>query len=115
MGTAATIFGDVSFGACCIDDLASRALGMDFLVHYGHSCIVPVDQTTVTMLYVHVEVRIDVDHLVETVCLNFTKDQNLTFMGTVQFTSSINEAVDVLKKEFLADSSSCKVPQVKPL
>lgn len=88
---------------------------MDFLVHYGHSCLVPVDQTIVTMLYVHVEVKVDIDHLVETVCLNFTKDQNLVFMGTVQFASGIVEAVDVLKKEFLTNSDSGGVPQVKPL
>lgn len=112
---AATIFGDVSFGACCVDDLASRALGIDFLVHYGHSCLVPVDQTTVTMLYVHVEIRIDVDHLVETVCLNFAKESNLVFMGTVQFGPSINEAVDVLKKEFFTESNSGNIPQVRPL
>lgn len=112
---AATILGDVTFGACCIDDLASQALGMDFLVHYGHSCIVPVDQTTVTMLYIHVEIEIDVTHLVETVHLNFSPDQHLVFMGTVQFASSIKEAVEELKSEFLSDSGSGKVPQVKPL
>lgn len=111
----ATILGDVTFGACCIDDLASRALGMDFLVHYGHSCIVPVDQTTVTMLYVHVEVQIDVDHLVETVRLNFAPDQRLAFMGTVQFTAGIMHAVEELKREFLTEGSSGHVPQVKPL
>jgi len=113
---AATILGDVTFGACCIDDLASRALGMDFLVHYGHSCIVPVDQTTVTMLYVHVEVQIDVAHLVaKTVRLNFAPDQRLAFMGTVQFTAGIMEAVEELKREFLAEGGSGSVPQVKPL
>lgn len=112
---AATILGDVTFGACCIDDLASQALGMDFLVHYGHSCIVPVDQTTVTMLYIHVEIKIDVAHLIETVRLNFSPDDKLVFMGTVQFGSSIKEAVEELKNEFLSESGSGKVPQVKPL
>jgi 2-(3-amino-3-carboxypropyl)histidine synthase len=110
-----TILGDVTFGACCIDDLASQALGMDFLVHYGHSCIVPVDQTAVTMLYIHVEVKFDVTHLVETVCLNFSPEQNLVFMGTVQFTSCIAQALEALKQEFLSDSGYGKVPQVKPL
>lgn len=31
------IMGDVTFGACCIDDYSAAALGADFLVHYGHS------------------------------------------------------------------------------
>jgi 2-(3-amino-3-carboxypropyl)histidine synthase len=42
------ILGDVTYGACCVDDYSSAALGVDFLVHYGHSCLVPVDLTLVT-------------------------------------------------------------------
>lgn len=33
------IMGDVTYGACCIDDYTAKALGCDFLVHYGHSCL----------------------------------------------------------------------------
>lgn len=33
------IMGDVTYGACCIDDYSAKALGCDFLVHYGHSCL----------------------------------------------------------------------------
>ena len=40
------ILGDVTYGACCVDDYAATALGCDFLVHYGHSCLVPVSMTT---------------------------------------------------------------------
>ena len=36
------ILGDVTYGACCVDDLASKSLGCDFIVHYGHSCLVPI-------------------------------------------------------------------------
>lgn len=110
-----TIMGDVTFGACCIDDLGARAVGVDFIVHYGHSCIVPTDQTVVSTLYIHVEVEIDVEHLVETVRLNFTADKVLAFMGTVQFTPGMVEAVKELRSEFFDDKSSAKVPQVKPL
>ncbi|CEG78188.1 Putative Diphthamide biosynthesis protein 1 [Rhizopus microsporus] len=46
------IMGDVTYGACCIDDYTARALGCDFLVHYGHSCLVPVDITTIETLYI---------------------------------------------------------------
>lgn len=31
--------GDVTYGACCVDDFSARALGCDFLLHYGHSCL----------------------------------------------------------------------------
>lgn len=31
--------GDVTYGACCVDDYTALALGCDMLVHYGHSCL----------------------------------------------------------------------------
>ena len=62
------IMGDVTYGACCIDDFSAAALGADFLVHYGHSCLVPVDVThNVACIYVFVDIKIDVQHFVETV------------------------------------------------
>eukprot|EP00928_Gymnodinium_smaydae_P089864 TRINITY_DN73753_c0_g1_i1.p1 TRINITY_DN73753_c0_g1~~TRINITY_DN73753_c0_g1_i1.p1 ORF type:complete len:523 (+),score=119.85 TRINITY_DN73753_c0_g1_i1:54-1571(+) len=111
-----TILGDVTFGACCIDDLGGQSVGVEFLVHYGHSCLVPTDQTTLTTLYVHVTVTVNVPHLVETVKLNFRPDQRLVFMGSVQFTPGTREAVAQLQQEFFADSrGNGSVPQVKPL
>jgi len=35
------IMGDVTYGACCVDDYTAVALGCDLLVHYGHSCLGP--------------------------------------------------------------------------
>jgi len=31
--------GDVTYGACCVDDYTAKALGADLMVHYGHSCL----------------------------------------------------------------------------
>lgn len=61
------ILGDVTFGACCVDDYSAAALGADFLVHYGHSCLVPVDVTTLPCMYVFVDIKLDTAHLVQTV------------------------------------------------
>ena len=33
------IMGDVTYGACCIDDFTAISLACDMLVHYGHSCL----------------------------------------------------------------------------
>jgi diphthamide biosynthesis enzyme Dph1/Dph2-like protein len=41
------ILADVTYGACCIDDFTARKLGADLLVHYGHSCLVPMNVTTI--------------------------------------------------------------------
>lgn len=61
------ILGDVTYGACCVDDFSALALEADLLVHYGHSCLVPVDVTTIPCLYVFVDIQIDTEHLVETI------------------------------------------------
>ena len=29
------LLGDVTYGACCIDDFTAVALGADFMIHYG--------------------------------------------------------------------------------
>ena len=38
-GVECIVFGDVAYGACCIDDFAAKALDADFMIHYGHSCL----------------------------------------------------------------------------
>lgn len=62
-----SILGDVTYGACCVDDFSAKALDADFLVHYGHSCLVPVDVTGIPCLYVFVDIGIDLRHLLETI------------------------------------------------
>ncbi|KAI9921735.1 hypothetical protein PsorP6_000130 [Peronosclerospora sorghi] len=96
-GADSIILGDVTYGACCVDDFSALALGADFMVHYGHSCLVPIDITSIKMLYVFVDIAIDVDHL--------------ALMGTIQFSSSIHLIFSRLKDYF----TSMVVPQVKPL
>ena len=38
-GAETIVMGDVTYGACCVDDFTAKALGADLLVHYGHSCL----------------------------------------------------------------------------
>ncbi|TDL29440.1 diphthamide synthesis protein [Rickenella mellea] len=74
--TASTvIMGDVTYGACCIDDYTAMALGCDMLVHYGHSCLVPINTMTIKTLYIFVEISIDTIHLAQTVRLNLPDDR----------------------------------------
>lgn len=96
------IMGDVTYGACCVDDFTAKALGVDLLVHYGHSCLIPVDQTEgVKVLYVFVDIKIDAIHLIETVQLNFTKQQRLLFVSTVQFVTTLQGLINRLKTDGL--------------
>ena len=105
------MLGDVTYGACCVDDFTARALGADFLVHYGHSCLVPIDVTQgIKCLYVFVDIKIDIRHFIETVKYNFDSSQRLALIGTIQFASSLQAAAAELKEKF-----QVSVPQSKPL
>ncbi|XP_051848118.1 2-(3-amino-3-carboxypropyl)histidine synthase subunit 1 isoform X2 [Antechinus flavipes] len=108
----AIVMGDVTYGACCVDDFTARALGADFLVHYGHSCLVPIDVSAqgLRMLYVFVDIRIDTAHLVDSVRLTFPPATSLALVSTIQFVSTLQIAAQELKTEYKV----C-VPQCKPL
>lgn len=79
--THVLVMGDVAYGACCVDDFSARAMGAHFLVHYGHSCLVPVDVTALPCMYVFVDILIDIDHFVATVELNFAEGAHLVLAG----------------------------------
>lgn len=105
------IMGDVTYGACCVDDFTARALGADFMVHYGHSCLVPIDATAgIKMLYVFVDVKIDSAHFVDTVRHNFPQDSALALVSTIQFVTALQSTSQELRLEY----DVC-VPQCKPL
>ncbi|KAI3692191.1 hypothetical protein L6452_32002 [Arctium lappa] len=108
------ILGDVTYGACCVDDLSAAALDADLLIHYGHSCLVPVDNTVIPCLYVFVDIKIDVERLIDTVKLNFDPSiatKQLILAGTIQFATAIRAA----KPELESAGFKVLIPQSKPL
>lgn len=105
------VLGDVTYGACCVDDLSAAALGCDFLVHYGHSCLVPVTQCAIPMLYVFVHIAFDPAHLLATVRRNFDKRTRLALLATIQFVDTLHE----VRSELLEEFESAFIPQRKPL
>ena len=109
-GVETLIMGDVTYGACCVDDYTARALGADFMVHYGHSCLVPIDATAIKMLYVFVDIQIDLRHLCETVRHNFKGTDKLAMVSTIQFVASLQAA-----KNDLAEYCDVTVPRASPL
>ncbi|WVQ95545.1 diphthamide biosynthesis protein 1 [Kwoniella sp. CBS 9459] len=70
-GALPMLLADVTYGACCIDDYTAKEMGAEMIVHYGHSCLIPVSQTTLKTLYVFVEIAIDTPHLSLSVRRNF--------------------------------------------
>lgn len=111
-GADAVIMGDVTYGACCIDDLTARALGVELLVHYGHSCLVPMEPSnSFKVLYVFVDIKIDPLHFIDTIKLNFPISKRIVFVSTIQFVTTL-QAVSTKLTEL---GYTVKVPQFKPL
>ncbi len=101
------IMGDVTYGACCIDDFTAKALGADFMVHYAHSCLsmhllsfiyikVPVSTCNMNILYVFVDIGIDMKHFVETIKANFKSDLKVALVSTIQFVTSLRVCFHLL-------------------
>lgn len=109
-GAETIIMGDVTYGACCVDDYTARALGADYMVHYGHSCLVPIDTTLIKMLYVFVDIKIDSQHVIDTLRHNFAAGSSLALVGTIQFVASLQSIAQQLQTEY-----KVVVPQCKPL
>lgn len=107
------VMGDVSYGACCIDDFTARALECDFIVHYAHSCLVPVDVTEIKVLYVFVTINIDETHLIKTIKRNFDQGAQLAVFGTIQFNPTIHSVKAKLEED---DKPIYLIPpQTRPL
>lgn len=102
----------VTYGACCIDDYSAKALGADLLVHYGHSCLIPIDQTVgIKVLYIFVDIKIDTMHFVESVKLNFPTSKRLALVSTIQFVATLH----AVAKDLREIGYEIQVPQSKPL
>ena len=89
-GAETVVMGDVSYGACCIDDYTAIALDCDFIIHYAHLCLVPIDITKIKVLYVFVTINIDETHLMNTLKRNFQQGDHLACFGTIQFNPTIH-------------------------
>ncbi|CAL8072559.1 unnamed protein product [Calicophoron daubneyi] len=103
------VMGDVTYGACCVDDFTATALEVDLLVHYGHSCLIPLD--TLSVLYVFVDIGIDLAHFIDTVKANFDRKLHLALVSTIQFVTSLQTVKGVLQR----DGFNVTIPQVMPL
>src|SRR6201994_2792714 len=110
-GIETLIMGDVTYGACCVDDYTARALGCDLLIHYAHSCLIPVSVTSIKTLYVFVDIGIDVTHLIATIERNFQPGKIIAIVGTIQFNATIHGVTEKLKSA----GYGVMVPQISPL
>ncbi|CAD5215330.1 unnamed protein product [Bursaphelenchus okinawaensis] len=111
-GCEVIIMGDVTYGACCVDDYTARSLGCELLVHYGHSCLVPIQDTQgIHLLYVFVNININLSHAIDSISQNIDKNKKVALVSTVQFVTSLN----ALKKHLESLDLKVFIPQCSPL
>lgn len=95
-----------------MDDYTTRALDADFLVHYGHSCLISVDQTVgIKVLYVFVNIKIDISHCVECLQITLPVTTKVALVGTIQFATTLQAVASELRR----GGYEVSVPQSKPL
>ncbi|CAO1604465.1 Diphthamide biosynthesis protein 1 [Xanthoria calcicola] len=94
--TETLIMGDVTYGACCIDDYTARALGCDLLIK---------------TLYVFVDISIDSSHLIATLERNFQSGKTIAMVGTIQFNATLHNVRQTLEHA----GFKVIIPQIAPL
>lgn len=106
--------GDLTYGACCIDDFLASSMNCDLIVHYAHSCLVPINnlKSDVKFLYVFVDIKFDIDHLVECIQHNFQPSEHqLAIASTIQFVTSVHD----ISRRLKSLGYQITLPQSRPL
>jgi 2-(3-amino-3-carboxypropyl)histidine synthase len=88
------ISGDSCYGAC---DLASRQaveLGVELLIHYGHTSF--VTEVSIPVLYVEARIPIDVSKIVEAILPSIEGWGKVGLTSTVQHTPQLREVAEEL-------------------
>lgn len=111
------ICGEAVFGACCVDDVLSKMLGADAIVHFGHSEIVPrsvVCGKDGAFLAVYVPVtssQWSVEAAHDAIAHGIPHDQRLAVVSTVQFVRGARQIADMLR----ADGRTVDCPTIPGL
>jgi 2-(3-amino-3-carboxypropyl)histidine synthase len=69
---------------------------IDLLIHYGHSCLIPISEMQTRVLYIFVDIKINIDHLYKMIIDNFKG--RVAVIGTIQFNSTIRRLKSYISK-----------------
>ena len=73
-------------------------LQCSLLVHYGHSCLVPINKTSIQTLYIFVDISIDQNHFLNSIRQNFKAGSKIAFISTIQFVATLQTAAKELNE-----------------
>jgi 2-(3-amino-3-carboxypropyl)histidine synthase len=106
--------GDLTYGACCVDDYLASSMGCDLIVHYAHSCLIPINQLSdkVKYLYVFLDIKFDLDHVISCIKHTFRPEvHKIAVASTIQFVASVHQVARILKQH----NYEITLPQSRPL
>lgn len=110
----ALIMANVTYGACCIDDYTAVALGCDYIIHYGHSCLIPVTSTQIPVLYVFVEIAVTHEPVLAAL-KKFFPQQRVALLATVQYVGVLHSLREALQQPGGDHPVHVFIPQIRPL
>lgn len=102
-GVDTILMGDITYGACCVDDFTAHMLGAELLVHYGHSCLVPTSVANlVDTIYVFVTIKFDVEHAM-------TSIRNLLLENTEEEVEKRKKQIKIRSDERNSDGNGSEI------
>jgi 2-(3-amino-3-carboxypropyl)histidine synthase len=93
-GALPIISADPCYGACDISTAEAESLGVDLIIHYGHSRMVKYER--VPTIYVEARATLKVDAVVEKALPMLEKWQKIGLATTVQHVQTLDEAREIL-------------------
>lgn len=90
------ILADTSYGACCVDEIASEHVRADVVVHYGRSCLSPTARLPV--IYVFTEQSLEIDFVIRAFLEIYQKrDCKVILMADLPYSSHLSNIDDRLR------------------
>ncbi|CAL8113838.1 unnamed protein product [Orchesella dallaii] len=131
-GVDVILMGDITYGACCVDDFTASMLGANLLVHYGHSCLVPTSVANkIETIYVFVTINFNIPAAVSSIGTlieskleekskkkgsieveGTTSKYPVSLVSTIQFANSLHPIKEKLEEKH---NVAITIPRSKPL
>ncbi|ODQ67963.1 diphthamide biosynthesis protein [Nadsonia fulvescens var. elongata DSM 6958] len=93
------ILADTSYSPCCVDEVAGKHVNADVIVHFGHACLNPIEDTPVVYVFGHFDLDIDsVVGLFETQYDN--REDKIVLMADNTYSCHLEEVYSRLKTKY---------------
>jgi 2-(3-amino-3-carboxypropyl)histidine synthase len=93
-GALPIISADPCYGACDLSTYEAESLGIDLIVHFGHSKLLKHEK--VPTFYIEARATVPVDEVLEKAVLLLSKYNNIGLATTVQHVQTLDEARELL-------------------